>query len=104
MGGLLAEHGLLDEMDDRVLEATGNTGFWLGLDAGPDGMDEESDHDDPEVNAVARAGSLQQELDDRRKLFSAVTGALESRRVVTDLERARMQLEDLHGQQLRGSS
>ena len=97
MGGLLAEHGLLDEMDDRVLEATGNTGFWLGLDAGPDDMDEDSDCDDPEAEAIARADALQQESADRQRFLTAVAGALDNRRVLTELERARMQLEDLRG-------
>ena len=94
MGGLLAEHGLLDEMDDRVLEATGNTGFWLGLDDGLDGMDEGSDCEDPEAEAIAHADALQRESVDRQGFLTAVAGALESRRVLTDLERARMQLED----------
>ena len=94
MGALLADHGLLDEMEDRVLEATGDTCFWLGLDAGPDGMDEGSDCDDPEAEAIARADALQRESADRQGFLTAVAGALGSRRELTDLERARMQLED----------
>ena len=95
MGALLAEHGLLDEMDDRVLEATGNTGFWLGLDDGPGGMDETSDNEDPEAEAIARADALQQESVDRQGFLTAVAGALECRSLATDLERARMRLEDV---------
>ena len=95
MGALLAEHGLLDEMDDRVLEATGNTGFWLGLDDGPGGMDETSDNEDPEAEAIARADASQQESVDRQGFLTAVAGALECRSLATDLERARMRLEDV---------
>ena len=95
MGGLLADHGLLDdELDARVLEATGNTGFCLGLDDGPGGMDETSDNEDPEAEAIARADALQRESADRQGFLTAVAGALDSRRVLTELERARMQLED----------
>ena len=95
MAAVLADHELLDEMDDRVIEATGNTGFWLGLDDGPGGLDETSDHEDPEAEAKRYADALQQESADRQGFLDAVQGALDSRGLLTDLERARMQLEDL---------
>ena len=104
MEELIVEEDLEDELQARLIEETGNTIFWLGQHDESDGMDESSDHGDPEAEAITRADALQQESADRRGFLTAVAGALESRRVLTDLERSRMQLEDLRGQQLRDLS
>ena len=94
MEDFIIEHGLLDALDDRLMDSNCDCGFWLGLDDGPGGMDETSDCEDPEAEANARVDALQQESADRQGFLTAVAGALDSRRVLTELERARMQLED----------
>ena len=91
MMDLIEDRGLGDELQDVMISETGNTHHFLGSDSE---MDEESDCDDPEA-------ALRRESADQQALVTAVAGALESRRVLTDLERSRMQLEDLRGQQLR---
>lgn len=95
MEDVINEHGLADDLEDCLVHETGNTCFWLGLDDGPGGLDEASDHEDPEAEAKRYADALQQESADRQGFLDAVQGALDSRGVLTDLERARMQLEDL---------
>ena len=68
-----------------MVEETGNTGFYLGWDSE---MDEASDEEDPEQELRAAAA-------DQSAMVQAVQGALECRKVLQDMERARMQLEDL---------
>ena len=95
MDEVIVNHGLDEEVEDVLVEKTGNTCYWLGWDKGPDGMDESSDEEDPEANALQLVEDLHQEAADRRAFVSMVAGALECRGVVTDLEQARMRLEDL---------
>ena len=64
-------------------------------------MDEGSDQEDPEAVANDRVRNLLGEAEDRTNLLEAVGGAVSNRTVVTDVEHARMQLEDLRGQLLR---
>ena len=67
------------------MEETGNTGFYLGWDSE---MDEGSEEEDPEKELRAAAA-------DQRAMVQAVQGAVECRRVLQDMDRASMQLEDL---------
>ena len=46
MDDLINDYDLQDEVEERVVEETGNTGFWLGYDS--EGLDESSDKEDPE--------------------------------------------------------
>ena len=63
MSELIWEHGLDIELEERTIEETGNTGFWLGEDDdGPSAMDEGSDHEDPEALANERVRGLLVEL------------------------------------------
>ena len=102
MSELIEEHGLDGELEERTIEETGNTGFWLGEDAdGPSAMDEGSDQEDPEAAANERARGLLAEAEDRTKLLEAVGGMASHRATVADVERARMQLEDFRAQLLR---
>ena len=86
--------GLAEWAEEDIIAATGNIGFYLGLDEGPGGMDEDSGGEDPEATAKQQVHELRREAADRRAFVEAAQGALEYRAVATDLERARMRLED----------
>jgi predicted hydrolase (HD superfamily) len=93
MEDVIAENGLEGEVE-RELEDTGNSKFHLGLCSD---MDEDSDGDDPERVAVEKVREIREADKEQKAFVEAVQGALECRAMATDLERARMQLEDLRG-------
>ena len=95
MMDLIEDEELEDELEDRMIEETGNTMFWLGVD--PSGLDETSDCEDP----MAVMPAMRQELDEREDFVQAAKDILDSRAVKMDMERARMQLEDYRSQGLR---
>ena len=94
MEELVNEYGLTSELEERLIEETGNTNFWLGVDSD---MDEPSDEDDPEEMADSMVHKLYTEVQDKKSFVDAVQGALDNRAMARDLDRARMQLEDLRG-------
>ena len=94
MHEIIDDHGLAPELDEDLVAETGNTGFWLGHDTGFGGLDEGSGEEDPEADATQEVRQLRQEARDQQVLVAAVQGALECRAIATDLERARMCLED----------
>jgi hypothetical protein len=94
MDQVIQQNGLEEELDDELEEVTGNTNFWLGLD---DVMDEDSDAEDPERALVEENRELRRAAQDQKGFLEAVQGALECRALMTDVERARMQLEDMRG-------
>ena len=98
MDELIDENGLTSELEERLIEETGNTNFWLGVDSV---MDEPSDQEDPEALAKQRVNDLLQESKDKQAFVAAAQDTLACRAVATDLERARMQLEDLRAHALR---
>ena len=81
-----------------MVEETGNSNFWLGHQSE---MDEDSEQEDPEAIAKQRMKDLLQESNDKQAFVAAVQNTLAFRAVTTDLERARMQLEDLRAQMSR---
>ena len=88
MDALIEDHGLEEELEDRMVAETGNTNFWLGY---IESMDEESDgEEDPEA-------ALRKEVDDKHAFVDGARCILEARETTTELERARMRLEDLSG-------
>ncbi len=91
MKDVLRDHGLEDDAEAALEEETGDSFFWLGLDSE---MDEASDVSDPEQELRAAAA-------DQSAMVQAVQGALECRGVLQDMERARMQLEDVRSGLLR---
>ena len=95
MLGLIQEHDLEEELEDDMVDVTGNTLFYLGHDDWAGGVDEGSDGEDPEADAKQEVRQLRQEASDHQSLVEAVSGVLELRSITTDLERARMRLEDL---------
>jgi uncharacterized protein YlxW (UPF0749 family) len=99
------ERGLQDDLEDRVLEETGNTPLFLGYHS--EELDEPSDAEDLEATERARADDLQQKLEalqaERSELANlerVAQAASEIARygaVARDLERAKMSLEDTRG-------
>ena len=96
MDDVILENGLDEELKDRLVRETGNTNLFLGMDVN---LDEPSDADDPEEELRVTVKGLRAEAADQRSLVQAVQGALECRSVLLDLERARMELEDVRPRQ-----
>ena len=78
MNDIIEEHGLADELEERLVEETGNINFWL------------AENEDLEA-------ALRQEIDDKQAFLAGAQCILAARVVATDLERARIQLEDRNG-------
>ena len=98
MDDVIRDHGLAEELEERMVEETGNSNFWLGHQKK---MDEDSDREDPEAIAKQRVNDLLQESKDKQAFVAAAQDTLACRAVATDLERARVQLEDLRSQMSR---
>ena len=98
MDDVIRDHGLAEELEDRMVEETGNTNFWIGHQSR---MHEESDQEDPEAVAKQRANDLLQESKDRQAFVAAAQEARACRAAVTDMKRTRMQLEELSAHALR---
>ena len=58
MDQIICENDLKEELEDALVDETGNTGFWLGFDSGEEGLDESSDQED----ALAEISSKQKKL------------------------------------------
>ncbi len=95
MDDIIYENDLADELSSRLDDSIN---FNLNIMRE---MDAESDQDDPQAIAESKIRELLAESKDKTSFIDAVSGALESRAMATDLERARMQLEDLRAQTLR---
>ena len=87
MDELIEDHGLEEELQELLVDETGNTNFWLGVH---ESMDADSDQEDPEA-------ALHQEVDDKSAFLAGARCIVEARETATKLERARMRLEDLSG-------
>ena len=97
MDEVITDNGLEHELEYRLIEETGNTNFFLGIDSD---MDEPSDVEDPEQQLRATVDSLSAEAVDQSAMVQAVQGALYCRGVILHLERAVMELEDIRSRQL----
>ena len=91
MDDIIQEQGLEEELEERMIDETGNTNFWLGH---IDYMDEDSEQEDPEA-------ALRQEQADKSAFVEAAAGALQYSKMAADLERKSLMLEDVLSQQLR---
>ena len=98
MEELIEQHGLADDLDDLLIERTGNTNFWLGEH---DFMDEGSDAEDVEAVLVAENAALRASAADASTLLLAAQQVLNCGRLQRDVEQARMALEDLRSNVLR---
>lgn len=87
---LLQGYGLLGALKDRIIQVTGNTGFYLGHCE----MDEGSDAEDPELQAKNRIA----EARDEQCFIQAVAGALEHGRLRAELARAHHEIDGLRQQ------
>ena len=67
-------------------------------------MDKTSDAEDPEAEAKEEAEALRQEAADTRAFIEATPGYLENRTLLTELERARMKLEDQYSERMRSAT
>ena len=94
MDDLIDDNDLHDELEERMVEETGNTGFWLGYDDGSEGLDESSDKEDPEK-------TLRKEIDDKSHFLEAASSTLMLRQMTSEVERARMQMEDMRSHMSR---
>ena len=92
MDDLIADYDLQYELRERIEEETGNSGFWLGYDS--EHMDESSDKEDPER-------TLRKEIDDKSHFLEAASSILVLRRMTTEVDRARMQMEDMRSHMSR---
>ena len=101
MEGLIDHHDLSSELDDLLIQHTGNTNFWLGDDSF---LDEPSDAEDPEQTLRTANAGLRSEAADQSRMVQAVQQALECGSMRTDVEHARMALEDMRSRQLRTES
>ena len=101
MEELIDQHGLSEELDDLLIEHTGNTNFWLGDDSF---LDEPSDTEDPEQTLRAANAALRSAAADQSRLIETVQQALECGRMRADVEHARMALEDLQSRLLRAAT
>ena len=97
MMDLIDDNDLQDELETE-LDATGNDNYWLGDHSD---MDEPSDAEDPEAALRKEVSVLRADAADKSALLSAVQGALQCRSVLLDMERARMELEDLRSGVMR---
>ena len=92
MDEVIKDNGLGQELMERMIEETGDSNFWLGFSIN---MDADSEQEDPEAIAKQRVSELLHEASDKQTFVATVQGALQCRAMVTNLERARMQLEDM---------
>ena len=67
-------------------------------------MDETSGAEDPEAEAKEEAEALRQEAADTRAFIEATPSYLENRTLLTELERARMRLEDQYSERMRSAT
>ena len=88
MNELLEDNGLGGELEEKLMEETGDAGFWLGFNTD---LDEDSDTEDPEI-------ALREALSEKNSFVEAITTALELSRLQMELERSRMQMEDHRAQ------
>ena len=105
MDDIIQEEGLGGELEERMIDETGNVNFCLEH---IDYMDEDSEQEDPEAalrqeNAALRQenAALRQEQADKSAFVEAAAGALQYSKMAADLERKSLMLEDVLSQQLR---
>ena len=85
MDDFIWDHGLGHELNLHMLDEIGNPGLWLGYSSE---FDETSDKEDPEK-------TLRKEIDDKRHFLEAAKSTLILRQITTEVERARMEMEDM---------
>ena len=99
MTDVLVEHHLDEVLDTRIVEETGYYGHWLGDHPQ---LDEDSDEPDPIIALRREVRGLQDEAADRQAFIAAAQSVVSGQQSAevfetlrTDLDRARMALEDV---------
>ena len=103
MQGVIREYGLHGQYSE-ALQADTAQDWWPGTDY--EDLDETSDVEDPEKKAKDNLEEYKREVADKETLFQIAVietarESVEYKQVHLDLERARMEREDLRGQILR---
>ena len=103
MQGIIREYGLHGQYSE-ALQADTAQDWWPGPDY--EELDESSDVEDPEKKAIDNLEEYKREVADKETLFQIAVvetarKSVEDKQVHLDLERARMEREDLRGQILR---
>ncbi len=103
MQGIIQEYGLHGQYSE-ALQADTAQDWWPGTDY--EDPDETSDVEDPEKKAKDNLEEYKREVADKETLFQIAVvetahKSVEDKQVHLDLERARMEREDLRGQILR---
>ena len=103
MQGIIREYGLHGQYSE-ALQADTAQDWWPGPDY--EELDESSDVEDPEKKARDDLEEYKREVADKETLFQIAVvetarRSVEDKQVHLDLERARMEREDLRGQILR---
>ena len=103
MQGVIREYGLHGQYSE-ALQADTASDWWPGPDH--EEPDESSDVEDPEKRARVDLEVYKREVADKETLFQIAVvetarKSVEDKQVHLDLERARMEREDLRGQILR---
>ena len=103
MQGIIREYGLHGQYSE-ALQADTAQDWWPGTDY--EDPDETSDVEDPEKKAKDNLEEYKREVADKETLFQIAVletarKSVEDKQVHLDLERARMEREDLRGQILR---
>ena len=96
MEDIIILHGLYEQYRRHVVN-------YFDLHPNPE-MDEASDAEDPEAGAKEEAAALRQEAADTRAFIEATPSYLENRTLLTELERARMRLEDQYSERMRSAT
>ena len=96
MEDIIILHGLYEQYRRPVVN-------YFDLRPNPE-MDEASDAEDPEAGAKEEAAALRQEAADTRAFIEATPSYPENRTLLTELERARMKLEDQYSERMRSAT
>ena len=104
MEDLITLHGLYEQYRRHVT-------YYFDLHPHPErrsapreALDEASDAEDPEAKAKEEAAALRQEAADTRAFIEATPSYPENRTLLTELERARMRLEDQYSERMRSAT
>ncbi len=106
MEGVILHHELGETYSRALTFFPGVADIWVDENAPDAELDETSDVEDPEKKAKDDLEEYKREVADKERLFEVTVfetarRSVEDRQVHLDLERARMEREDLRGQMLR---
>ena len=91
-------HGLYEQYQRHVIHYFDLHPHPERRSAPREALDEASDAEDPEAEAREEAAALRQEAADTRAFIEAMPSYVENRSLLTELERARMRLEDQYSE------